>query len=623
MQKTVTQNTTIIREKSSSNVSLKKGGELNQIDLSSENMKENVQKRSLSPIATQRTIIINRTNSQPSHTIINKSFAYDSMLSPINSNVSGEIGNFKRDREKDKKDMRNLNEKLAGYIEQVRFLEAQNKKQGEELTNLKEKWGKETEEVKNMYSNELKNLQILLIDAEKNRGKMDFDLNNLQNDLQRAKEELDISRNFENELRKQLEKCEEELSEEEALISMLKKRIANLDEQKLRDRKEILNLRDEIQNLQTDLNNQTIKYLNSECELQGKLDEIEFLKQIHQAQLNELSALAYRDTTKDNKDFWKAEIALAMQDIQSDYDDRIQMLRSSIESQNGVKMQDIKSENAKFYMELNATKEENKRIKNDWNSSKSKMPDLENKIIVLERTLVDVRQELEENKRDYEMEISNKTKELADADFLIQDIQMKLKTLLDDKLSLQLEIAAYRKLLEGEETRWTEKNNTVVVHENGSLNNSLKTFINQIQEESIVKKKIQETNTMSTGEISAKSTFNRTTKGNCSILECSTDGKCITLENIGKLKEDMSDMTINRDIDHGRQLTKFMLPKKTILDPSKTLKIWAKGFKPSGTNDLEILETNWGIGSDIHTTLLSATGEEKATYTQKTITIKK
>ena len=118
MQKTVTSNSTVVNEKSTSGLSLKKVGELlNQTDMNSS--KENYGKRSLSPIATQRTIVINRTSNQVPMSVVNKNFSYESMSSPMGSNVTGEIGQFKRVREKDKKDMQNLNEKLAGYIEQV------------------------------------------------------------------------------------------------------------------------------------------------------------------------------------------------------------------------------------------------------------------------------------------------------------------------------------------------------------------------------------------------------------------------------------------------------------------------------------------------------------------------
>ena len=68
----------------------------------------------------------------------------------------------------------------------MRFLEAQNKTQATELGTLRDRWGKETEEVKNMYNVELENLQKLLNDSNKLRGKSEIELNNLENELKKA-----------------------------------------------------------------------------------------------------------------------------------------------------------------------------------------------------------------------------------------------------------------------------------------------------------------------------------------------------------------------------------------------------------------------------------------------------
>ena len=47
----------------------------------------------------------------------------------------------KESRQKEKKDMQDLNERFASYIEKVRFLEAQNRRLADELDKLKAKWG--------------------------------------------------------------------------------------------------------------------------------------------------------------------------------------------------------------------------------------------------------------------------------------------------------------------------------------------------------------------------------------------------------------------------------------------------------------------------------------------------
>ena len=72
--------------------------------------------------------------------------------SPFGQNVASAV---RDSREREKKEMRELNDRLASYIEQVRFLEAQNRKLAADLELLRGRWGKDTNTVKTIYEAEL------------------------------------------------------------------------------------------------------------------------------------------------------------------------------------------------------------------------------------------------------------------------------------------------------------------------------------------------------------------------------------------------------------------------------------------------------------------------------------
>lgn len=48
-------------------------------------------------------------------------------------------------------------------------------------------------------------------------------------------------------------------------------------------------------------------------------------------EMKELAALAYRDSTAENREFWKAEMGDAMREIQLIYDDKLTSLRNELE----------------------------------------------------------------------------------------------------------------------------------------------------------------------------------------------------------------------------------------------------------------------------------------------------
>lgn len=73
--------------------------------------------------------------------------------------------------------------------------------------------------------------------------------------------------------------------------------------------------------------------------------------------------------------------------------------------------------------------------------------------VYLESQITTITRELEELRRVQEMEKLTITNEVSETRYELSIVIEELKTLLDAKLSLELEIAAYRKLLEYEESR--------------------------------------------------------------------------------------------------------------------------------------------------------------------------
>jgi len=94
----------------------------------------------------------------------------------------------KSSREKEKKDMQDLNERFASYIEKVRFLEAQNRRLADELEKLKAKWGKETTQIKAMYQAELDEARKCLDDADKEKARLEIRVASLEEQLEELRQ---------------------------------------------------------------------------------------------------------------------------------------------------------------------------------------------------------------------------------------------------------------------------------------------------------------------------------------------------------------------------------------------------------------------------------------------------
>ena len=54
--------------------------------------------------------------------------------------------------------------------------------------------------------------------------------------------------------------------------------------------------------------------------------------------MKELAALAYRDTTAENREFWKNELGNALREIQATYDEKLEAMRSELETYYNLKV---------------------------------------------------------------------------------------------------------------------------------------------------------------------------------------------------------------------------------------------------------------------------------------------
>lgn len=374
------------------------------------------------------------------------------------ANVSNTgVNSVKSTREKEKRDLQDLNERFANYIEKVRFLEAQNRKLGSELDELRSKWGKETSHIKQMYEAELAEARRLIDDLSKDKAALEIKLSSISEQNADLNRQLDEAKKYRQLDRDTINKLNQQIADLESECNMLRRSMESLETERQRDKTTINRLQQEVDKLRIDLNNETLAHLDAENRRQTLEEEMEFMKKVHEQELKELAALAYRDTTAENREFWKSELAQAIRDIQQEYDAKVDQLRGDMEGFYNLKIQEFRTGATKQNMEVTHVREENKKLSKQMSDLRGKLADLEARNAQLEKQYNDVLRELESKDTDHMMETTQLREEISKLRTEMEGILTELQTLMDAKLSLELEICAYRKLLEGEENRSVRK----------------------------------------------------------------------------------------------------------------------------------------------------------------------
>jgi len=415
---------------------------------------------------TPRTTIIQRTSYGGPGTAQSKkqqmaSFGAVNMGVPAGAYAhvtSTGVSSVKASRDQEKKDMQDLNERFAGYIEKVRFLEAQNRKLADELNKLKEKWGKETSAIKAMYQAELDEARRLLDDAEKEKARLEIRCASLEEQIEELRRKLDDATQALAQEREKTDRQNQQLSDYEAEINLLRRRLETLENDRDKDKKEIVRLQEALSRARMDLDNETLNHIDAENRRQTLEEELEFLKAVHEQEMKELAALAYRDTTAENRDFWKNEMGQAIREISQTYDEKLEAMRGELETYYNMKIQEFRTGATRQNMETVHSKEEAKRLRGQLTDMRSKLAELEARNAQLEKELELLRREYEDKEREWEAENTELKGEVAKLRAEMEAILKELQDLMDTKLGLELEIAAYRKLLEGEENRIGLKN---------------------------------------------------------------------------------------------------------------------------------------------------------------------
>ncbi|CAF0769957.1 unnamed protein product [Adineta steineri] len=359
-------------------------------------------------------------------------------------------------REKEKRELCQLNDKFAQYVEKVRFLEAQNRKLQLELEALQNKAGQGSSKIKEMYEVEMNEAKKLIDDTTRDRAAAEVKARDAEKEAGRYRKRYEEILNSRETDRSAIDRLQQQIAENEAQINLFRRRLADLEDEARRYKAETQRLASEIARLQNEIQNETFVKSSLDTEKMALEDELAMLKQMHEADLNELRSKTVVDVNLDPSHFFRNELAQAIRDIRNEFEALNDQQRSDLHnrymmSYNELILRHQKPDLDPIQSEQQRIQEEKLRTtllttRNEVAHMKARNEELNNRIRELQ---LHIDQERDDGSR----LIQKRASEIDELRRKLEQLKKEYEEVTNMKTSLEKEINTYRELLEGTNNR--------------------------------------------------------------------------------------------------------------------------------------------------------------------------